>query len=605
VSQDIPVEKITQVAKGAIEHVTQGVEDRSQDMSVRESTFDFFCCGLKRKALNRVHDLSHHTACLHTELEKLPDQRNQKAMKTHVEEIRDSQDGLIAYMPRRSIEFGRTGMRSIVGRGSYLIYRDQTRLNPVGIPLYKPFEPAQGTTDVSLTTLSMRTPRFDSPDHIAIRHLPAIKACGQLICAGKTVQVRFHALTEPVVMDDNPDVRSTLLQCKLTQLWITFESKVALKYLNAILPAAGILPLPAILPELLTGQTRTEEDAVVEGEWEELARTTTRNFQVITMRLQKAIFIQKNKLVRIFKGLEGEHVPVQEQRHLLLETTALVPGLLLRQEDKNRNIEGIRKMVGRLFLLSRDCQDGTIRDAMKYRIESFNVCIRRFTTTTMGKTETGQQAVKDLNDMLRNQDQFLNNFDAAQLLMCRKLLNPRDIILTDGARVKAPLVVKLRKELIVMLKNPTSPWQTVQDGMERLCSKQVRDIILLTHQLNTALSLILDMQTFMGARGEGLNLKTGKSFYTPETYSRIVTLKQLRDQLQNKDEPLSKDELNTKLDQITDHLSHIRQESAAMKKAETAYFFRGHRMYAPTLNINGSHKNFAQCSHYQLQPAWI
>lgn len=338
---------------------------------------------------------------------------------------------------------------------------------------------------------------------------------------------------------------------------------------------------------------------MIEAEWEELARVTTKNFQVITARLQKAIFAKKDALVSIFRRLEGEQVPIPEQRTLLLETTALLPALLLRQDDKNRNIEGIKKMFERLFLLSRDCHDCSIRDAVKYRIEIFNVYLKGFTTTNMGKTEIGQSAVRDLNNMLVNQDQFLKNFDAAQLLICKKLLNPQDIILTDGTKVKAPQILKLRKELIGLLKNPASPWLTVQVGMDHLKSKQVCDIILLTHQLNTALSLIADIQTFMGT-GEGLNIKTGQSFYTPKTYSRIVSLKQLRDQLQNKDEPLSKDNLNSKLDEITDHLSHIRRESAALKKAETAYFFRGHRMYAPTLNLNGSHKNYAQCSDYQL-----
>ena len=619
-----------------MDQILWNIEDHSQDLDFVDNGLDLLRGGLVKTALSHVHEISHHSTLLHKEFEKPVEQRNQKIMKTHVEEIDESRERSGDLMPSQTLEFGRkskyglasenNGSDLIVDNGRYLILRDESCLDPIGISLHESDEPVQSDQSMQLkphlqtdqsvvsdnvSNVPVRVPKFETYKNIQLSNLKAIRDSGCLECAGKVYKVKFHKGTEPIIINSTPDWASKLVQFRLSRLWIIVQSRLALSQLNDVQPIDPDLPLPSFLPELQTDQVRSVADLILEENWKLLVKQTQASFKEVVTNLQKPVLDKKEALVSMFAELENEEFSDTNQRYLLLENLAKIPSIPMRQIDANSNIAFLKNMYSRLFLLARECNDHEMREIIKSRIINFNLYLEKFTTTGMGAKDIvtrgnngqivlgEQQAVRQMNITLKNQSKFLKYFESTEMARCLALLNPRDIFLADESRLRAPKERTLGKKLINILKEPSASWEEVQAAMMVLAGKQEEMIVTLMHQLNTANNLRQEIQTFMGHRGEGLHPDTGRSFYKPEIYARIVSLKQIRDELSDRDKLLSQGALNDKITEITSHMTEVRRETEIIRTRERSYFFNVHQMYVPELNTNGSPMNYIQWQKYQ------
>lgn len=79
--------EVIEVARGAQETVLLGKEAPPDKLGLRQRLRDWPSGGVKKMTKSQIHDLSHHTAALHLELEKPEDRRNRLMVNTHVEQI--------------------------------------------------------------------------------------------------------------------------------------------------------------------------------------------------------------------------------------------------------------------------------------------------------------------------------------------------------------------------------------------------------------------------------------------------------------------------------------------------------------------------------------
>jgi len=240
--QVITQKDVLKVAKGAQESVLMDTEDHSLDTGVRDQISDsVFFGGRKTTTLSQIHRYSRHTAALSLEFEKPLEKRDQVLIKTHVDAIFESQQKLGQLHPGQLLEFGTGQGRPIVGRESYLIHRSDSRVNPVGIVLYK-----QGEKNEDI-------PSFRSVNEIGFDDIRAIRISGRLRCEGQKYKVHFDGINRPIVIGKNSDEDWEMIQAKLSCLFYKHEDQFALPCLN---------PCEEMNPLLLTVPSKTDSDSI-------------------------------------------------------------------------------------------------------------------------------------------------------------------------------------------------------------------------------------------------------------------------------------------------------------------------------------------------------
>jgi len=143
--------------------------------------------------------------------------------------------------------------------------------------------------------------------------------------------------------------------------------------------------------------------------------------------------------------------------------------------------------------------------------------------------------------------------------------------------------------------NPNESWQNIQAELHKVKNLQDALVDSFTRKLNAGRALNMEFQTFMGE--EGLNLETGESFYKPKTYSRIMSLRQIRAELLNQDEYMSDAAIGTKIIEMNAHLPKVHRDTTSIRRHAQSETFEHHTMYLPEMNLDGvTPINFSQWS---------
>jgi hypothetical protein len=103
-------------------------------------------------------------------------------------------------------------------------------------------------------------------------------------------------------------------------------------------------------------------------------------------------------------------------------------------------------------------------------------------------------------------------------------------------------------------------------------------------------------KSFKGEHGEGLDPKTGKSFYTPETFSRIISLKKIRSELMDGRTLFTSEALWGKDGIAAGHIMSIQNETLEIEQNEKRPWpFKRSSMYWPDKSERtGKHMNHLQ-----------
>jgi hypothetical protein len=159
-------------------------------------------------------------------------------------------------------------------------------------------------------------------------------------------------------------------------------------------------------------------------------------------------------------------------------------------------------------------------------------------------------------------EEFVRNLDSTQLLRCTNLFDPPPVIVKPGKVNQTPKSAGAQEALKYLLRKPDSSWGQVVKAMTTLESRQSELLatFVLRHELIHTVTEIF--KSFKGEHGEGLDPETGKSFYTPETFARIISLKKIRNELMDSTGSLTLPALREMEGVITGHITSIQKETA-------------------------------------------
>ena len=608
VSRAIPYKEVAFVAKTAQEQALTGVEEPPQETGICERFVDtIFCGGVKKTAKSQIHGMSHHTASLHLELQKPSEERNSGLIKTHIEKISENQKRLYGLMQGDTLEFGSVEERPVVGKDSYLIHRSPAKICPTGIPLYKPehevqlnprFVPSAAPVESIETmapiierpapendTESLALPpptilQFEKESDIEVRHFEQIRIAQKFICANKVYVVRFNNGKEPVVLCDDSDPGVISVKLQMFQLWFYIQTCSTKETLYSIKANAELhFPFPDTESELF----RLRAERELEKGWDAGVDRAKIKLRKIVALLQKDIEADKFALLEKFEALQRGDFENFEKRSIYLDAVAKMSNLQMRQENMQSNIEGIKEVYSQLFQLARDCRTDSMQKIVLNRIATFGIYLEKFAAAKIC-----QRAARDLNWVMKNQLNFVKEFSSAQLKLEEILSDQIEITLEDGADVQVPasdLQKTLKDELVKLSSNPLRSWKRSQDVMDIIKKESERLSKNISRQLNLGLGLDRIIKTFKGENGEGLDSETQLSYYTPRTYSRIVTLIGFRSELLNKYKCLEDDQIHQKVEEGNEHWAQIHRETNAIENCEQSEGFESHQLYVPERNV--------------------
>jgi len=588
IGRKIDESRVVEVAKGAIEEVLQGTPDHSQQMNPFDRFYDRFCNGVKREAISRISGMSRHTARLHTELEKPISMQSGDVLTIENSQIEENQNKLSVLMQGGTLEFGQIGSRAIVDHRSYLIYTDKSKTSPIGVALYKSSE---GVSAGCGERVIGSIPNFESSEAIHEQDLNSIRASRKIMCSGKEYQVRVHGLDEPIVLYSSRETYGKAVQSKLSELWVDEQTGRSLDELERLEQLDGCLLLPSILPELVTGQSRSTAEIDILNEWAPVSRDAVCNLKALADLFHEKLQTEKDALKVKLVALNNHRGCHEDLRKVWLQTRLEIPAFVNKQETMRHYIHDVRQIYCKLYFLARNSETSELRSLFKIRIERFNACLKSYLAGDV------EEEVRVTFNRIKNAlEEFVRNFDTTQLLRCTNLFDPPPVIVKPRKVIQPPKSPGAQVALKELLMRPKSSWEQVAQAMKTLESRQneLLATCVLRHELTVKVNGAF--KSFKGEHGEGLDPETGKSFYTPETFSRIISLKEIRNELMDSRMLFTSEALRGKDGVVAGHIMSIQNETLEIDQNEKRPWpFKRTSMYWPDKNEkNGKHVDHSE-----------
>lgn len=593
IPRTITQERVSGVARGAVEKVLHNTEDHSQYMGPVDSFLDIFCDGVKRAAITRINGISHHSAILSTELEKPAPDRRSDFINSEIREIDQNTKQLSKLAFGKTLEFGYRGDCPVVNDNGFLVCRDPAKIAPMGFALYPSRAPEVNAEGVQLPPIVLT---FERIRDINIQDLERLRISERIKCRNKEYLVRFTTLDEPIVLQRCPDSFARAVQSKLSTLWIVEQADHLLAELHAVTPLNMSLQFPSFFPESDVGEIRTAEQLATVQNWKTASDLAVQNVQIMAQRMQDKLTIDKAKLIRSLRLLIRGEVSIDAQRNLLLNTKLEVEAFKKKRGELADEMIRFKASYSKLYSLAIGCNLKEMRCILLARFNNFNHHFSQYNALHAAEGQ-GQRFLAVQN----TETEFLQNFSASQLENCLKLLNPSPITLKYSISLRPPTSLRERAQLVALLSNPEEPWRRIRDAMENL--KNAQNSFLDTERDRHDLISAIDrrFKAVKGKNGDGLDPATGKTFYTPETFSRIISIFQEETALLDTTRNFSVAILNRISAAIGTHFHFIDQETQAIDENQKGSEIGTHRkpkMYAPK-KINGEFMNHLQWKNYQ------
>ena len=425
--------------------------------------------------------------------------------------------------------------------------------------------------------------KFETCKKIEEVHFEQIQSACKFICGDKVYQVRFDKQDEPILLCDDSDPSTNALKITLFQIWIHIQVRRAQRQLYSLhADVEFYFPFPDTESELF----RIRAGRKLDIEWDKQVASAKLQFKKVAFLLQRNIEAEKSALLKNFDMLISNGFTLLKQRGIYSEGAKRLTALQARQDTMQSNIDEFKEIYCRLFQLARDCRTKENQKIILDRIKNFAAYLKNFAESPMAPS-----AVAELNWVMKNQFRFIKGFSSVHLKISELLFDQIEIALVDGVDVQLPesaLLKELRNELSGIASNPFKSWQRIQETMDAIKKESGQLAKKLRLQMNSGLELDEIIRSFKEHNGEVLNLETQLTYYTPRTYSRIVTLMGIRTELLNKYQCLEEYQVIQKIKEYKEHLVHIRKETAEIEAYEQSDGFEAHQMYAPEQNVGSN-----------------
>lgn len=582
----ISQERITRVVNSAKLNATTVVQDDSRYMGPIDSFIDhYFFNDTKRLALDILYELSSNTTLLNIESGKSEGQIQRDKIDQYRRKIEDCQKQFRELIPGRSIEFGRSTTRPDEGGSCFLIYRDENILTPVGIPLY---QHSASSTANTQSNERARLQTFLKLDDIQPDDLNQIKKSGQLLLNDQIYEVRFTHENEPVLMCYETSTENSLIQTRLSNLWISQLAQQEHIRLAEIEKENSALKLNAVFLGLGHGEERSYDEISAAQTWKENSQVIQTSFDTAIGVMQGILDTEQAKLSTEVARISEIPFPTIAEKKALLHIQAEIENLIVKQSKLNKNIERLKSEFTALCHLIGYCSDLEMIQIFTLRTTNFLDFIVRYSEGPMGHAE-----LAEFNTMLNTQSELLKNFGPEEVANCTNLFDPLESDRTWEYGIEPPTSDRLRNELRQLLTDPSRSWDDIDTAMKRLKVEQEFLLIRKIKQIEFGnyLQELIDERITKDPSGKfacGLNKESGLTYFTPETYSRIVSLLNIRDELLDSDKNFTDEEIETMGATVSVHAKKIAAENLAyLEKRKQSYFSSMVTTYNPTLNEDG------------------
>ena len=539
----------------------------------------YFCGGVKKLALDTLYDLSKNSTLLNVESRKPEAEQRRDLIEQYQGEIDICQKLLEKLMPGGSIEFclkeGQPHERDL----SYLIYRDKDSLCPAGIPLYatsSSIEPNQNlASDTSI-------PTFAALADMQPADLNQIRISGKFSLDNQIFYVQFTHEREPILMCYETTAQMKLLQSRLSNLWINSMAQQKLISLAEIHREDSTLKLTALFLGLGSGDDYSEKEEAATKAWKQISLVIQDSFDKAIQRMQGHITVEKNRLAVELEQLLNLPQSSVKERKKLAEIQIELDNLIAKQNKLNKNIVRFKKEFTSLCHMISYCNALEMVTIFTIRITNFLDFIARLSESPMGEKE-----LAEFNAMLAKQSEFLKHFGPEQTAICAELFDPPESDRTRSFGIIPPTSDLHRNDLRQLLTDPTRSLEEIELAMKQL---KIQQEILLSNKIKQLefgkyLDQLIKEKVYIDTGGKyssGLNCESGLTYFTPQTYSRIVLLKKLRDDLLNTEIDFTHEQIEIMGAKISHHFKKIAEENRVfMEKQKSIYFASPVTNYAP------------------------
>jgi len=386
-------------------------------------------------------------------------------------------------------------------------------------------------------------------------------------------EVRFTNENEPVLMCYVSNAQNRLIQARLTKLWINQLAQQELANLADIEKENSSLKLNVVFLGLGTGGERSQREIAAAEIWHQNALVIQQSFDKAIRRMQEPLDAEQSRLETEVTRLSDLDEPTREDKKALLRIKAEIENLVIKQNKLNKNITRLKSEFAALCHLISYCSDEGMITTFTLRLTNFLDFVVRYSESSMGVEEIGE-----FNTMLNTQSEFLKHFGPEEVTACAALFDPP---ISDRARdygIIPPTSDLLRNELRQLLTDPTKSWNEIERAIQRL---RVEQEILLSNKIRQIQfgryveKLIKEKFTLPapGKYSSGLNEKSGLTYFTPETFSRIISLQKIRDQLLDPEQDLTEEQIEVLGAKFSHHYKRVETESLAILEKQKQSFF--------------------------------
>ena len=576
-SKNISMERIMRVTKAGLENGKTGATDNARYMGPLDRIYDTKLCGnAKATVLDSFYEIGRQSALLHAELRKSVSEKNPTAIKACQEQIDSATRRIndVAEGKKIRIESGTAGVGA--GARGYLIVSDPSNAGPTGIPL-------SGRPDQSATGVLPGLFCCTDPGQIQISDLKKITDNVKFNCAGRLITVRLTKENEPVVVSSQSDPQIARIQNRLTALWMKNLARERCAALDSLTAANPTLRVNPVLIGLGTGSisgTTAEQPGV--NEWRRFAEVLQAQFNISANRLLEPLHQQIAALRVDLTNLADMDNPGLDERKKLNAWRVAQEQLVIKVSKSNKNIERLKHEFHCMSMMISCCTETLMVDIFKARIMHFQNRIAAFLNTDMGKTE-----VDKFNAILDRQFVFHKHFGPDEISQCRALLSPSATRKARDLGVTLPASSAHEKKLIDLLVDPGCALDSVQNAMKAL--KAANELALNNRIDQKALAEKLEANLkvcVLGSEDSGfvqdMEPDFRLNFYTPQTFSRIVTLTKMLADLSNPDNHFPRETLKIAQVNMQRHLRYILRENELINKYEHDDFsFKRPELHTP------------------------
>lgn len=216
-SNTISQSRIINIARAAQQSIETRGEDHSCEMAPFEKVVDYVFCGsVKQEYMNYLYAMARNRRLWEKEVRKSEQARSTVQMDMFIQHVNENKAEIQRLMSGSSLEFATRPIDNMALSENYLIYKEKSSDQLIGLPLELYALEPQLSPECHL---GLPIPNFPEPLSIRFKDYAAIKRSRQFIYQGQTYYVRFTAKNEPVVMQSGVAHQDARIQKMFTNFW--------------------------------------------------------------------------------------------------------------------------------------------------------------------------------------------------------------------------------------------------------------------------------------------------------------------------------------------------------------------------------------------------